>query len=233
MGMFSFVCKGCGRELHEHEIVRLNGCVGEYDGYGGAADFEYSGSYDEPRAWHEKCFQEANAEQQLDMTPSDHARNQGFGYPLAIFIDRPTVAFSILAYQPFVPESGRHDVHLMNQHGFMAENNCHNYESDDEAEHRELWCKVMPPEMVEDALAHDRRAAAISIGDDAVWEKSNEEWDAFSPLRPKRFETIEEALAAVERLPEEEWPDVAVMGMTENGGQTGVVQAIRGENFKD
>ena len=237
MGMFSFVCKGCGRELKGDEIVRLNGCVGEYDSYGRAGGFEYSGSYDEPRAWHERCYQEATPEQKLDETPSKHARNQGFGYPLAIFIDAPTVAYSILAYQPYVEGAGCHDVWLMNQHGFMTENHCHSYESEDdnEDEQRELWCKVMPPEMVEDAIQHARRAAAIPYDDEhrEAWNRSNEEWDTFSPLRPKRYETVEEALTAIEGLSEEEWPDVAVLGMRESGGQTGVVKAIRGENFTD
>jgi hypothetical protein len=234
MGMFSFVCKGCGRELKQNEIVRLNGCVGEFDGYGRAGDFEYSGSYDEPRAWHEKCFQEATPEQKLDMTPSKHARNQGFGYPLAIFIDAPTVAYSILAYQPYVEGAGRHDVWLLNQHGFMAEDRCFSYESEDdnEDEQRELWCKVMPPELAEEALAYNRRVATIPY-EEKNWDELDKEWQKLSPLRPKRFETIEEALAAIESLSEEEWPDVAVMGMRESGGQTGVVKAIRGQNFSD
>ena len=79
MGMFSFVCKGCGHELKEGEYVRLNGCVGTYDGYGGAGGFDYSGSYKEPSAWHIRCYNNASNEDKLNDDPSEHASNQGFG----------------------------------------------------------------------------------------------------------------------------------------------------------
>jgi hypothetical protein len=84
MGMFSWECKGCHQELIQGELVRLNGCGGEYDGYGNAGGFDYcnSGSGD-PVAWHQKCYGEATDSQKLDETPSRHARNQGFGFPQA------------------------------------------------------------------------------------------------------------------------------------------------------
>jgi hypothetical protein len=73
MGMFSYICKGCGQELIEGEFCRLNGCLGHYDGYGRCGGFEG----DEPIAWHEKCYQESPLKD--DQAPSTHAPNQGFG----------------------------------------------------------------------------------------------------------------------------------------------------------
>ena len=74
------------------ERVRLDGCVGHYDGYGRAGDFAYEdrGYLDganwvngnpvrEPVAWHEACFQEASPSQKADTTGSENAPNQGFG----------------------------------------------------------------------------------------------------------------------------------------------------------
>lgn len=80
MGMFSWCCKGCGGELKSNEFVRLNGCVGEYDGYGGAGLFDYNSCCEEPIAWHEFCYQKATDKQKLDTTSSKSAENQGFGY---------------------------------------------------------------------------------------------------------------------------------------------------------
>lgn len=84
MGMFSWKCKGCGRELVEGERVRLNGCKGEYDGYGRAGGFDYDG--EDPVAWHQRCYKKATTEQKLDETPSEHAPNQGFGYRCLEFL---------------------------------------------------------------------------------------------------------------------------------------------------
>jgi len=76
MGMFSWKCKGCGHELIERELVRLNGQVQEYDGYGGSA--ANNGDYD-PSAWHNRCYKKASRPHQLDESTSGHAPNQGFG----------------------------------------------------------------------------------------------------------------------------------------------------------
>jgi len=63
------------------ELVRLNGCKGVYDGYGGAGNHEWV--EDDPAAWHQKCYAEATDAEKLDETPSEYARNQGFGFPRA------------------------------------------------------------------------------------------------------------------------------------------------------
>lgn len=81
MGMYSWCCKGCGHELKEGEYVRLNGCVGEYDGYGNAGGFSYNSDCDGhmPSGWHVRCYNNATVEQKLDNSGSNHAPNQGFG----------------------------------------------------------------------------------------------------------------------------------------------------------
>lgn len=76
MGMFSWNCKGCGHELIQGEVVRLNGQTQEYDGYGGSA--AANNNYD-PSAWHNRCFKKASRTHQLDESKSKPARNQGFG----------------------------------------------------------------------------------------------------------------------------------------------------------
>ena len=94
MGMFSWCCKGCNKELIEGEVVRINGHQGLYDGYGRAGDFDYGESsyldgdnWDhgsptkEPVCWHEACYQAASPEKQKDKTGSKNAPNQGFGAP--------------------------------------------------------------------------------------------------------------------------------------------------------
>lgn len=93
MGFFSWVCKGCGQELHEGELVRLNGCKGEYDGYGrtigcsqGAGGFDFGECSGTVVAWHEVCYQKATPEQKLDETPSRSARNQGCGEAIRMFL---------------------------------------------------------------------------------------------------------------------------------------------------
>jgi hypothetical protein len=78
MGMFSYLCKGCGQELIEGELVRLNGCKGEYDGYGRAGGFESLGSSNVV-AWHDRCHKTATQTQRDDETPSKGAKDQGFG----------------------------------------------------------------------------------------------------------------------------------------------------------
>lgn len=80
MGYFSFECKGCNQDLVEGEEVRLNGCKGEYDGYGGCGTGD--GCVDHsPAAWHKLCYSKATDAEKLDETPSRNARNQGFGWP--------------------------------------------------------------------------------------------------------------------------------------------------------
>lgn len=87
MGMFSWACKGCGHDLKIGELVRMNGCKGLYDGYGGnSGGFNWEGAEGEPVCWHERCYQRANTAQRDDETPSDNASNQGFGHPALEFL---------------------------------------------------------------------------------------------------------------------------------------------------
>ena len=88
MGMFSWCCKGCGHELVTSEYVRMNGCKGTYDGYGGCSGgFDWSNSGGEsPVCWHEACYQKAPAEARLNESGSRHAGNQGFGNAALAFL---------------------------------------------------------------------------------------------------------------------------------------------------
>jgi hypothetical protein len=79
MGMFSWVCKGCGEELVHDEVVRLDGNVGVYDGYGRAGRYDHHSG--DPVAWHEACYKKASGAQRASKKRSDPARNQGFGPP--------------------------------------------------------------------------------------------------------------------------------------------------------
>jgi len=79
MGMFSWLCKGCGQGLINGELCRLDGCKGEYDGYGHCGNFDYQvgSGRDRPTAWHQACYQKATPDQKLDETPSKPAPDQG------------------------------------------------------------------------------------------------------------------------------------------------------------
>lgn len=106
MGYFSWECKGCGQELISGELVLLDGYGGMYDGYGNAGGFAYADREfvaGEPAAWHQKCFSEATDDEQLDETPSQNARNQGFGYPrrdcmpdVVEYVEPPRVAYAAI-----------------------------------------------------------------------------------------------------------------------------------------
>lgn len=96
MGMFSWKCKGCGGELCCPELVRINGNVGVYDGYGTAGKFDYAmwapttgERLPDPVAWHERCHREAEPAARNDMTASAHAPNQGFGEAQDRFMPHP------------------------------------------------------------------------------------------------------------------------------------------------
>lgn len=87
MGMFSWACKGCGHDLKADEFVRMNGCKGRYDGYGGnSGGFDSDNCGGEPVCWHERCYGRANTAERDDDTPSENASNQGFGYPALEFL---------------------------------------------------------------------------------------------------------------------------------------------------
>lgn len=88
MGYFSWKCKGCEKEVREGQLVRLNGVLGEYDGYGrvthvngmtNTGDEDYQYGLGEPCVWHELCFKEATSVQKADESPSEYAPNQGLG----------------------------------------------------------------------------------------------------------------------------------------------------------
>ena len=83
MGMFSYICKGCGQEIITGELCRFNGGdgrklnVGEYDGYGRCGRYDAGEDHENPVAWHEYCYQKSP--NKGDKLPSQSAPNQGFG----------------------------------------------------------------------------------------------------------------------------------------------------------
>ena len=77
MGMWSYICKGCGQEIVEGELCRFNGGIGRYDGYGRCGNFNGE-DRENPVAWHEWCFQHSTGSRG-DKLPSPNAPNQGFG----------------------------------------------------------------------------------------------------------------------------------------------------------
>ncbi len=93
MGMFSWLCKGCGDEICCPELVRMDGQLGAYDAYGRAGEYEYPGwvrdGRNEPVAWHAVCFDNASAAEQQDQTTSKPAPNQGFGEAQDKFMPPP------------------------------------------------------------------------------------------------------------------------------------------------
>ena len=111
MGMFSWECKGCGHEMHGGELVRMNGHVCEYDGYG-------NGHNDEPICWHEICFQRANEGYKRCKIPSKHGNNQGFGMRALEFMEGYdpdaktlyTVEILVTVYEKMT--STRHELYL-------------------------------------------------------------------------------------------------------------------------
>lgn len=78
--MKTWLCKGCNESLKEGQVVRLNGCIGEYqdNGRAGSFDAELLNEYS-IIAWHEECFKNAKVNQKLDDSASimeDHDKIQ-------------------------------------------------------------------------------------------------------------------------------------------------------------
>jgi hypothetical protein len=71
MTLFRLLCKGCVQPLKKGQVVRLNGCTGEYRGNGRAGSFDAELLNDYSIiAWHEECFKNASVKQKLDDTAS-------------------------------------------------------------------------------------------------------------------------------------------------------------------
>jgi hypothetical protein len=148
MGMFSWVCKGCGQELCEPEIglVKFNEyniASGEYDGYGRFGGFETNSM--SPAVWHLKCYQEATPEQQEDLTPSDSAPDQGMGSADPRFCsprdaERVQRGIDIRKRKEEQYDSGKH---------FPCHNCGENMVTEDE-----LTCGCLPDDADEDAMEY-------------------------------------------------------------------------------
>lgn len=138
--MFSWVCKGCGHELVQGELVRLNGQEQLYDGYGGSAASvcDYN-----PSAWHNRCYLKAILDANLDETPSNSAPNQGFGEPKLEFLpgfkDNDVIKYTVTVncwYQIGEDKYADHELVLTNQDKLEDQKSWHNvktFSSIDEA----------------------------------------------------------------------------------------------------
>lgn len=118
MGMFSWACKGCGHDLKSGELVRMNGCKGTYDGYGGnSGGFDHENCAGEPVCWHERCYGRANTAERDDETPSKNASNQGFGWEALEFLKgykeqaETTYTVEISTTTGTYPDLVRHEFH--------------------------------------------------------------------------------------------------------------------------
>lgn len=174
MGMFSWCCKGCGHEIHEGELVRMNGCVGIYDGYGRAGGFDYQGASGEPSCWHEYCYKNATTEQKLDDSSSKHASNQGFGAELL---------FAKEGYDP------------QDEICFEAMVKVDSYDSETNRTYKEAWYVV--DEELMNQMEYERLYSKANGGEDDeisygtkmdicvrsesvakhIWDKAEEVWD--------------------------------------------------------
>jgi erythromycin esterase-like protein len=122
MGMFSWACKGCGHDLKEGELVRMNGCRGLYNGYGGnSGGFDHENCDGRPVCWHERCYKRANTAERDDDTPSTDASNQGFGHPALEFLKgydekaETTHKVVISTTTGTYPDTKRHRFHIVRE----------------------------------------------------------------------------------------------------------------------
>ena len=203
MGMFSWICKGCGGELCEGELARLNGCKGVYDGYGrNDGGFDHSRANNAPAGWHEVCYQDAEDKDKLDETPSKSAPNQGMDYPKEKFVPNPelTTGYSIV-----IDREESLKTFILNQFGKVQE--VGNWDE------QETWYKEnlydLPPEEV------------------AEVERKK------SPFKPKVFKELEDAEAfAVVIAEKDEYFSVKILAETDKNGHNGLVLVVKEHGIK-
>ena len=203
MGFFSWKCKGCSEELCEGEKVRLNGCKGKYDGYGSAGGYDYGETGGEnPIAWHEVCYQRATDKQKLDETPSKDAPNQGCGIPhlefLPVFSPENQTRFSVqvsIYDGPGVIKgeysgTGKDFKVLIESHMPIL------VMTDKGIEDQRQWDKDR--NTAENALDNEDYGTPEYKAASALTDK----YDYYNqPInRPKRFDTLQEALRAVQEI---------------------------------
>lgn len=204
MGMFSWCCKGCGHELITNEYVRMNGCKGTYNGYGGCSGgFDYEDCYGEPCCWHEACYQKATSEQKLDESPSDHAPDQGFGHAALAFLkgfdERTEVRFKpvifVNHFDKDTKESKQWQFYIVNtDNGLVLQDLNHyrslydNYEDNFWDTFPESWWTETPQE--EKNLVYEERQKVVQS---AIGMKNPEENAVI-------FSSLEEAKRVAERM---------------------------------
>lgn len=222
MGMFSWVCKGCGEELISREIVRLDGCVGEYDGYGSAGSFDHCG---DPVAWHQRCWLKASDAQKLDTAPSASARNQGFGMAhlehLPGFDPKAKTEFSV----KIEPLTGK-GVDPEKEHYPVLYITCNGGEDQSawERGYKEAEAKLI------------ERLKETGSSQNVAWDNFEADWQSRNPHRRALvFPSIEQAQAAADLIVKEDGYEeyvVHVIGSQKGCGEGEVYRFMRQQDFR-
>jgi hypothetical protein len=195
MGNFSWKCKGCGEELIEGELVRMNGSVGTYSGYGQAGDYEYHGCC-QPAAWHEFCYQRTPKAKRNDKA-SESAPNQGLGLRHLEFMPN---------YDPEAPVKFMASVEICEgpgvvhgEYGYDQETRCPITKV---AAHYPL-IYITPDGPRDDADFRRRERESFDKlsekkATEAEWQDHDDDfaWEKSPHNRATRFDTLAEALAA-------------------------------------
>lgn len=203
MGMFSWACKGCGHDLKADELVRMNGCKGRYDGYGGnSGGFDHENCDGALVCWHERCYQRANTAQRDDDTPSKDASNQGFGHPALEFLkgykDDAQTAYKVVisTWTGAYPDLKHHEFHPVREGDGLV--------LLDHNAYREAWDNFDAEDYYLDEMPAPGEWEWLV--DDELWDKRlHELFEAKTGLKnPKsnsvRFPSLEEAKKAADLL---------------------------------
>ena len=197
MGMFSWLCKGCGHELNKGEWVKVDGRRQVYDGYGGSA-----AEYGDAIAWHCRCYDLAPVEEKLAETMSPSAPDQGMGFAKLEFMQgydpsAPTTYSAIVYCRYFDVEkrlSYEWQLHLTDK-GLEDEKDYQRrletvFETISAERPEDWWKDILkkPQEELEALNAETSREAERRMGGPSPYR------------RTLQFSSIDECLAAVDRL---------------------------------
>lgn len=221
MGMFSWVCKGCGEEIINGEEARFDGCKGIYDGYGQCGNFEHCSG--EPVAWHHLCYKRATDKQKLDETPSQPAKNQGFGYPHLEFLPDYNPENKTRFFAEIVVSRGE-GVSLGGEGA--AENDYHFPEfllTAKGFEDEKAWDKRAEAAREELSKAHEQVS-------DELWREYDDKWVANSPRqRQIALGSIDEAKAlALKFIADKKFSEytLSILGEQDGRNLRGVVYSL-------
>lgn len=237
MGMFSWKCKGCGLELHQQELVRLNGTKGIYDGYGGTHNAPFNDlMWNQTRAWHEACYQQATDKEKLDESPSEDAKNQGFGHALEKFMPYPKRSTQYVVRANAKGVEGFKYEFIFNvlgkvlkvrtgYEGMLEQEDWTKNEGEKVESFRESLQKCLslsPSERSSDDL--DTHPDFIKF------EAARAEINTRNPFMPKEFSSVEECREVAKMMARNEnISEVFIIARTKDGTYNGVVESVKGE----